>query len=280
MTITRTCMWLMALACWSAEGQPKLEMVPFAEPQCAFAGSKANVKAVFHNAGDADFSGEMGMKLFLTSSSTVAPLDERPWKKLNVLAGQTIIESAPLEMPKVERVTKVLIRWVEPVSHVAGDAEVIVYPTNLLHELKLLLGDDGATFGVLDPHRQFKPALEQAEIKFIDLAETEMSGFSGKLALVGPCDPDDPEWDGLADRIQAVAKKGTPVVWIQRSPRDEDATPPSYYVAPQNRTAVVVAQPELVSNMFDNPRSQLNLLHFCKLALLPEIPALPNLSRK
>ncbi len=280
MTITRTGIWLIALGCWSAAGQPKLEVVPSAEPQCVFAGSKASVRAVFHNAGDADFSGEMGIKLFLTSSSTMAPLAERHWKKLSVLAGQTIIESAPLEMPKVEKAVKALIRWVDPASHTAGDTEVIVYPTNLLHELKLLVGDDGANFGVLDPHHQFKQAFEQAEIKFIDLGETELSGFSGKLALIGSCEPDDPEWNGLAERIRAVAKKGTPVVWIQRAPRDEDAAAPSYYVAPQNRTAVVVAQPELVANLFDNPRSQINLLRFCKLALMPEPPALPNLSQK
>lgn len=280
MTITRTCMWLIALGCWSAHSQPKLMMVPSAEPQCVFGGSKANVKMVFQNTGDANFSGEMAMKLFLTSSSTVAPLDERHWKKLNVLASQTITESAPLEMPKVERAVKVLIQWIAPAGHIAGNTELIVYPTNLLLELKLLLGGDGANFGVLDPHHQFKSAFETSGIKFVDLAETELGGFAGRLALVGPCNPDDPEWNGLAERIQAVAKKGTPVVWIQRPQRDEGGAAPSYYVALQNRTAVVVAQPELVANIVDNPRSQINLLHFCKLALLPETPALPNLSQK
>jgi hypothetical protein len=58
---------------------------------------------------------------------------------------------------------------------------------------------------VLDSHNQLKPALKQAAIHFVDLAETEMDSFHGKLALVGPSGPDDPEWRGLTDRIAKLA---------------------------------------------------------------------------
>ena len=63
----------------------------------------------------------------------------------------------------------------------------MVYPTNLLQEIRLLVGDGEELLGVLDPHQQLTPALQRAGIKFVDLAETELDAFHGKLALVGPC---------------------------------------------------------------------------------------------
>jgi hypothetical protein len=119
---------------------------------------------------------------------------------------------------------------------------------------------------VLDPKNQLKPALKSSAVKFVDLAETGLDDFSGKLAMVGPCGPDDPEWNGLATRISKLAQKGTPVVWIQLPPPKRGGIWPSFWTVPKNQ-AVVVVQPELVANLPDNPRSQLNLIYFCKLAL-------------
>jgi hypothetical protein len=39
-----------------------------------------------------------------------------------------------------------------------------------------------------------------------------------------------------------------------------------------------VAQAGMVLNLADNPQSQINLLHFARLALHPETPRLPNLT--
>jgi hypothetical protein len=47
---------------------------------------------------------------------------------------------------------------------------------------------------------------------------------------------------------------------------------------PKNQNVVVVVQPELVANFPENPRSQLNLIYFCNLALNPQPPVLPVLS--
>jgi hypothetical protein len=44
----------------------------------------------------------------------------------------------------------------------------------------------------------------------------------------------------------------------------------------ENTTAVIVVQPDLVSNLPENPRAQLNLIYFCKLALKPEPMTLPD----
>jgi hypothetical protein len=113
----------------------------------------------------------------------------------------------------------------------------------------------------------------------VDLEEAELATYAGKLAVVGSCSPDDPEWNGLADRIRALAQKGTPVVWIQGQLRQTDEIPPSFYVVPQYRAVVVVVQPGLIAGLPENPRSQLNLIQFCRLALHPAIPSLPNQPR-
>jgi hypothetical protein len=47
---------------------------------------------------------------------------------------------------------------------------------------------------------------------------------------------------------------------------------------PEAKGVVVVVQPDLVADFSENPKSQLNLIYFCKLALHPAPWALPNLS--
>jgi hypothetical protein len=148
----------------------------------------------------------------------------------------------------------------------------------LLDELKLLVDEGGKNLGVLDAKNQLKPALKSSAVKFVDLAETGLDDFSGRLAIVGPCSPDDPEWNGLADRISKLAQKGTPVVWIQSPPPKRAGIWPSFWIVPKNQNVVVVVQPELVADLPENPQSQLNLIYFCKLALNPPPPVLPDLS--
>ena len=92
------------------------------------------------------------------------------------------------------------------------------------------------------------------------------SGAAGKLAMVGPCGLDDPEWNGLANRISKLAQKGTPVIWIQSPPRKSGKIQPSFYAVPKNQTVVIVVQPELTADLPNSPQSQLNLIYFCKLA--------------
>ena len=57
--------------------------------------------------------------------------------------------------------TKFLVQWLEDSNSVIGRTEVLVYPTNLLHELKLLVDESEDNLGVLDPQNQLKPALKQ-----------------------------------------------------------------------------------------------------------------------
>ena len=105
-----------------------------------------------------------------------------------------------------------------------------------------------------------------------------LEDFSGKLAIIGPFQSTAQLREGLAQAIQHIARKGTAVVWIQPPPNPDDGITPSFYVVPEGKGAVVVVQPNLLADFAENPQSQLNLICFCKLALHPAPPALPNLS--
>src|ERR1019366_7836514 len=184
-----------------------------------FAGEAKRVSAIFHNSGDRIFSSDIRTRILQASTATAIRLSETAWKKLQVLPQQTVIESASLDFPAVKAETRFLIQWLEGTNKVVGTTEVFVYPTNLLEQLKPLAAESETGLGVLDPSNQFKPLLNALAVKFLDLEETELDGFLGKLAIVGPCKPSDSEWTGLSGRIGRLAKKGVAVVWIQSPPK-------------------------------------------------------------
>ena len=317
--------WMMfVIACGGpVAALAQLQLLPDQQPQRAFAGDARKIAVVWHNDGDNTAEAEIRARIVQTSSATTVRLGETPWKKLQVLPQQTVLESARLDFPPVKAETKFIVQWLEnsdsasenvgqassltvdgtslprvsggkmppepadkmfaphfqtASNSVIGKTEVLVYPTNLLGELKLLVDEGEKKLGVLDPKNQLKPALKSSAVKFVDLEETALDEFSGKLAIVGPCNPDDPEWNGLANRISKLARNGTPVVWIQSPLKKRDKIQPSFYIVPQNRAVVVVVQPELVTDLPDNPQSQLNLIYFSKLALNPQPPVLHDLS--
>jgi len=243
-----------------------------------FFGPGKMIALTFHNPTQADYTGDLHTRLWQASSATAIPLADTPWKTLRVVAHQTVLEPAALDFPPVNVPTTFILQWLDNSNHLLGTTRVLVYPTNLLDELKRLLPQSGDNVGVLDPHRLLIPALNLAAIPFINLAEGSLTHFSGRLLLVGPCLPPDPEWDGLSGRLRDVARNGTPIVWFQPPPARPDQPLPSFYVVPENRATVVVAQPELVAGLLDQPQSQLNLIYYCQLALHPEPFKLPGLN--
>jgi len=248
------------------------------EVQCVFAGDARKISLIWHSTGDTMFEAEVRARLYQTSSATTIQLNEVPWKKLQVLPHQTVIESAQLDFPTVKAETKFLVQWLDN-TNVIGTTEVLVYPTNLLAELKVLAGDDPV--GVFDPQKQLKPLLTGLQITFTDLEEVGLDHFQGKLAIIGPFQSKSQMREGLAEQIQALAKKSTAVVWIQPDPSPRpsllggarEKLQPSFYLVPEGQIAIVIVQPELVAKIAENPRAQLNLIYFCKLALnLEQLP--------
>ena len=269
--------WLLLgiACCWPGAAHAELQLLPDREPQCVFAGEARKITVTWHNAGDKSTGADVRTRIYQTSSATAVPLPEKPWKKIEILPGQTVLESAALDFPAVNGETRFLIQWLEGTNQVVGKTEVLVYPTNLLAELKTLVGEEN--FGILDPSDELKPLLKQNHVEFSDLGETALEDFQGKLAIIGPFSAGAQMREGLAQTVQKIARKGAAVVWLQPPPGPKDQIKPSFYIVPKGKGAVVVVQADLVARLPENPRSQLNLVCFCKLALNPTPYFLPDL---
>jgi hypothetical protein len=269
--------WLLLgiACCWTGAAHAELQPLPDREPPRVFAGDARKITVIWHNAGDKAVGAEMRIQLYQTSSATAAPLSEKAWKKIEILPGQTLLESASMDFPAVNAETRFLIQWLEGTNQVVGKTEVLVYPTNLLAELKTLVGEEN--FGILDPNDELKPLLKQNHVEFSDLGETALEDFQGKLAIIGPFQTKAHMREGLAETIQKIARKGAAIVWLQPPPGPRDPIKPSFYIVPEGKGSVVVVQPDLVANLPENPKSQLNLIYFCKLALNPTPYFLPDL---
>lgn len=267
---------VLIVCCQPGAAYAQLEIAASGGPWRTFPGPAKKISAVFHNPGNHAIESEIRTRTFQASSATVVVLSEKPWKKLQVLPGQTVVESTPFDFPAVRAETKFLVQWLENPHRVIGQSQVLVYPEDLMEELKPLAGD--WPVGVYDPQNKIKPLLQKLKLDYMDLENSDLENFPGRLAIIGPFQSETQMRRGLGRRIQALAKKGAAIVWFQPPREPRDKLQPSFYLVLGNRTAVVVAQPDLVSNLAEDPQAQLNLIHFCRLALNPQPFAAPDLS--
>jgi hypothetical protein len=243
-----------------------------------FAGQAARrVPVVWHNVGDTPRAADIRIRLYQAAATMATPLTEVPWKTLQVLPGQTVLESAALTFPAVKAETRFIVQWLEGTNRVIGTTEVLAYPPDLLKDLKPLLGEEPV--GAFDPQNQLKPLLKAAAVECQDLEDSGLENYRGKLAIIGPFQSSHQMRESLANRsVRALALKGTAVVWIQPPPKKREEPKPSYYTVPAGTNAVVVVQAMLLANLAESPQAQLNLLRFARLALRPEPLQLPNLT--
>jgi hypothetical protein len=253
----------------------QLQVLPDKEPQRVFAGDGRRIAVLFHNAGGSLVTANLRTRLYQTSSATAVLLNEAPWKKLEVLPGQTVIESTPLTFPAVKAETRFAVQWVEGTNKLAGTTEVLVYPPDLLKDLKPLVGEE--PLGVFDPHNQLKSLLKAAAVEFQDLEDTGLENYHRKLAIIGPFQSKAQMPVEAGDKIKKMATSGVAVVWMQPPPEKRQELKPSFYTVPEGKGSVVVVQADLIANLPENPQAQLSLIHFARLAVHPEPPRLPYL---
>ena len=252
----------------------QLQTQPDHEPERAFAGEGRKITVMIYNPGGSAVKADLRTCLYQASSATAMPLGEAPWKKLEGLPGQTVLESASMNFPAVKAETPFVVQWVDGTDKLIGTSDVLVYPPDLLKDLKPLVGEE--PLGVLDPQNQLKPLLKATAVEYQDLEVTSLESCSSKLAIIGPFQSKGQMREGLSAQVKALALKGVSVVWIQPPPEKRQRLKPSFYTVLEAKGAVVVAQAGLVANLTDNPEAQLNLIQLARLALHPEPPRLPH----
>ena len=124
---------------------------------------------------------------------------------------------------------------------------MLVYPPNLLTNLKTLAGESG--FGVFDLQNEIKPALSNAAVNFVDLEIAEWKNFTGQFAIVGPFTN-----TMVTEQMEAFVRKGGAVIWIPLATNALGVLKPSFEVKSHGRgTLVVVHAADLVANLTDHP---------------------------
>lgn len=265
--------WLL-MALFAGAAQAQLQLLPDAQPLSVFGGATQIVNLHWHNSGNETVSVEIRTRIYQTSSATAVLVNDAAWKTLQALPEQTVLDTARLDFPAVKAETQFIVQWLEHTNRVIGTTEVWVYPTNLLAELKPMLGE--ATLGVLDPNDELKSLLKQNKVEFVDLGESALENFRGRLAILGPFRTKAQLPENIAPRVKAAATNGVAVLWLQPPPGPRDKLQPSYFTVMTGTNAVVVAQSSLVADLPNHPQSQLRLVQLCRQALHPEPAALPE----
>ena len=262
------------IASCAAPARAQLQVLTNTEPQRVFAGPGTEISVRFHNPDNRPATADLRTRSYQAGSAIAAPWDDTPWKALTVLPGQTVLESAVLSFPRVKAETPFLVQWRDGSGRVLGVTEVLVYPPDLLKDLKPLAGEEA--IGAFDPQNQLKPLLKATAVEYQDLEVTSLESCSSKLAIIGPFQSKGQMREGLSAQVQALALKGVSIVWIQPPPEKRQRLKPSFYTVLEAKGAVVVAQAGLVANLTDNPEAQLNLIQLARLALHPDPPRLPH----
>jgi len=189
----------------------------------------------------------------LTAASAVSIGDARPWKKIDLLPRQTVLETVAVVFPEVRAATRFAVELVG-----IDRIEVTAYPRALLKRLGTLAGD--LPLGVFDPDGRLEPLLKQAGVLFADF---EIEPTDSRLTIV---------WSNgrtLPESVKSRVSKGMSAVWIRSS-----TVATSYAV--RVGTGVVVVTPEIaLHGLADSPLPQLTLLRDAELALQPNALRLP-----
>jgi hypothetical protein len=271
-------LFLAAAGCCSLSARGQLRISCPTTDACSFGPGTTSLPVVCRNDDMRALDDRINVRIFQASSATAVLLKEFVWKRVEIQPAQTVLEIVPLSFPVVWGETIFIIQWLDESNSVLGTAQVAVYPTNLLTELRALAGIDGP--GVFDPNNQIKPSLQALGVSFVDLEATEVRDFRGRLLLLGPFSSKTQMADELTDDVRSAVKAGAAVVWMM-PPRDKrDKLEPSFYSVSHGRGSLIVMQASMTENLASSPRSQLNLLHCARLALRPEAPELPHTAER
>lgn len=285
MNLTGAIALMMIAGCVLQNAAAQLEVLTPATPVAVFSGAGRDIPLTLHNADNQSFNHRVRARLFQTTSASAISLGDSPWKQLQVLPRQTVVDAARLDFPVVKAETELVIQWLDDANHVLGQTSILIYPTNLLHALQPFLCQ--TNFGVFDPGNQIKPLLRAQGVSFTDIGENGFARFCGRLAIIGPFQSAAQMPPDLASLVKKLAQKNVAVVWIRppsppallpRSGWERKQIQPSFYCVQKYQTTVVVVQPDLVSSLRENPQSQIALIYFCNLALNPLPATLPGLT--
>jgi hypothetical protein len=262
------------LAAPSSHATP-LQVVTRDNNQCVFEGAARPIEVAFHNSDDKMATVEIRTQIYQTATAIAMPLAEpHTWKILEILPGQTILETNLLTFPSVSQGTGFLVQWLDDTNGVLGRKDVMVYPRRLFDALGPLCRNKPP--GIFDPQNRIKPLLNEAGLVFEDLEIAGMNNFSGRLAIIDEISLMDGQLARLEPEIRGLASNGAAVVWIKPSVASGPMLEPAVYTVAVGRGTVTVVRPCAISNLAESPLAQLNLVRAVELAMKPDLLSANN----
>lgn len=246
------------------------------EMQTVFSGEHRVLSVQLSNKGDHMVEHALSTRLWQASSATLMPVGERvPWKTMQILPGQTVLEKLDQSFPDIQTVTLFELAILDSNTNELGRLRVRVCPRDILSQVARLSG--GKPPGVLDPENTVKPTLMQQRVLFQDLDDNAgFDNFSGALAIIGPVTRDRRESEAQSQRVtKALSKRPLSLVWILPPQIDGDALPGMWMIRYETQ-AVVMVQSSEIANLATSPTSQIHLLQAVSLARKPELLQLPK----
>lgn len=243
-----------------------------------FGGSTRPVPGFLRNASPTPLDTEVSLRVLQTASTTARQQQESIWKRIVLPPLQTAVASAKVTFPVVRVKTRFLVQWITEDRRVLATTDIAVHPGDYLAELGTLAGNH--PLAILDPAHQIKTQLRLLGIGFVDLEQTGLEHFEGRLAILGPFTPQAPMPDDLAHLVLARCKRDLAVVWIEPPASLNAAQPrfaPSFHTLRLGRGTVVIAQNTLVEDLPNNPVAHQNLVHLARQAVRPQDFGLPRL---
>ncbi|MEQ2010231.1 MAG: hypothetical protein ABMA26_25890 [Limisphaerales bacterium] len=251
----------------AAVSSDAVEVVPSATPQQVFAGGARAVEVRFRNDAAGPVRVEVRLHLFQLTSATAAPMGgARAWKTLTVQPGQTVVESASLDIPAVRAATRFAARWLDAGGRLLGVTEFWAHPENVLDALKPLAG--GLPIGVVEDKPGLQLVLAARGIPIAELKHAEdWSQFRGRLALVVN-QPESTQGELRLDpALLARAKEGLTVVWLRTAKTILPPAPPLVERVRVGRGTVLLAPASTLGGLERSPAAQLALVRLAELAL-------------
>lgn len=238
-----------------------------------FGGGPRQIRILVRNPAQTTATVQVQYQILQTATALAAPASGLlPWKRLTVLPEQTIVDLVPMSFPLVGGETRYVVRWLDAAESVLGTTEVLVYPTNLLFELKPLA--DGRSLGLFDPDNQIKPLLREMNAEFDDLENSGLEHFTGRLAVLGPFAAGQPSPAHLVPTSRRLAKTGVNLVFLTPMEPGSLMLEPATTVAGFGTGTIVVCRSVTLNHFDENPLAQLNLVRLARLAVKRDQPDL------
>lgn len=250
----------------SCQAQSYVQVLPGAEPVCVFAGENVTVPLKLRNSGTNSEAVDLHVKISQVATGIVMPIGTRSVKAITILAGQTLLENAPLELPDVKAETTFVLQWLRGTNVVIGLTKVAVSPRGALAELGRLSA--GKPIALLDPDNLVREVLKAAGLETVDLDPEQSSSVGASLAIICSGNSKPASARNLARCAQSLAKDEVGVIWICPPGSNSQALAPSIEVKRgSGESALVLADRALLADFSQSPCAQKRLLQLARIAL-------------